>query len=139
MAAVIHLDTHVLVWVLAGEHARLPAPVRTLLDTERLGVSPMVELELTYLHEIGRLSAPAREILAELSPILELVMSTAPFDRAVRQASTLTWTRDPFDRLIAGNALADRADLLTADQTIRRHLPSARWPEWRSQRAEPRP
>lgn len=125
----IHLDTHVLVWVLAGEHARIPAPVRTLLDTERLAVSPMVDLELTYLHEIGRLSVPAREVLAELSPVLELVTSTAPLDRIIAHATTLTWTRDPFDRLIAGNCLADGADLLTADQTMRRHLATARWPE----------
>jgi PIN domain nuclease of toxin-antitoxin system len=129
VAAVICLDTHVLVWVLAGEHARLPAGVRRLLETERLSVSPIVELELTYLHEIGRLTEPAHTVLAELRAALELVVSTAPFDRIVAAASTLSWTRDPFDRLIAGNALADRAPLLTADQTMRRHLPSARWPD----------
>lgn len=125
----IHLDTHVLVWVLAGEHARLSVGVRRLLETERLGVSPMVELELTYLHEIGRLTQPGRLVLTELSPMLELVMSTAPFDRVVAAASGLTWTRDPFDRLIAGNAIVDQCDLLTADETLRRHLPSARWPD----------
>lgn len=125
----IHLDTHVLVWVLAGEHARLPAPVRRILDTERLAVSPLVELELTYLHEVGRISAPAREVLAELSASLELVVSTAPLELVVAHAAALTWTRDPFDRMIAGNALADGAALLTADRRIRKHLPSARWPQ----------
>ncbi len=125
----ISVDTHVLVWVLAGEHARLPAGVRRLLEAERLSVSPMVELELTYLHEIGRLTRPAHDVLAELRVALELVVSTAPFDRIVAAAVALTWTRDPFDRLIAGNALADHTPLLTADQTMRRHLPLARWPE----------
>lgn len=89
----------------------------------------MVELELTYLHEVGRLAAPTREVLAALSPALELTVSTAPFDRIVAAASALTWTRDPVDRLIAANALADGCGLLTRDETMRRHLPGARWPE----------
>lgn len=124
----IHLDTHVLLWLLAGEHARLPAGVRHLLESEPLGISPMVELELTHLHEIGRLTRPANEVLAEAGPALDLVVSTAPFHRVVLAASTLSWTRDPFDRLIAGNAVADRCPLLTADETMRRHLEGARWP-----------
>lgn len=125
----IHLDTHVLVWVLGGELARLPHGVRRLLDSAPLGVSPMVELELTYLHEIGRVALPAKDVLAELVPALELVVSTAPFARVIAHATGLAWTRDPFDRVIAGTALADGADLLTADDRLRRHLPIARWPD----------
>ena len=125
----IHLDTHVLVWVLAGEQARLPLPVRTLLDTERLAISPMVSLELTYLHEIGRITATADEVLDALRPTLELVVPTAPFAEVVAAATALTWTRDPFDRVIAGNAIADGAALLTADRTLRRQLSAALWPE----------
>jgi len=125
---VIHLDTHVLVWVLAGNTARLPAGVRALLESERLMISPIVRLELTYLYEIGRITATAEDVLQALRPALELVESTAPFSEVVAQAATLTWTRDPFDRLIVGNALADGADLLSADQTVRAHLRSARWP-----------
>lgn len=125
----IHLDTPVLVWVLAGEHSRLPLPVRTLLDTERLAISPMVSLELTYLHEIGRITTSAEEVLDAVRPALELVVSSVPFPEIVTAAATLTWTRDPFDRVIAGNALADGATLLTADRTLRTHLRAARWPE----------
>lgn len=124
----IHLDTHVLVWVLAGEHARLPKPVRVLLETEQLVISPVVTLELTYLHEIGRLSATADEVLAELTPALELVVSTTPFAQVIAHAVNLSWTRDPFDRMIVANSLADDAALLTADRTIRERVRSARWP-----------
>ena len=45
----------------------------------------------------------------------------------VGAANALSWTRDPFDLLIAVNALADGCELLTADVTMRAHLPSARW------------
>lgn len=45
----------------------------------------------------------------------------------VAAASGLTWTRDPFDRLIVGHAQADEATLLTADRSIRQHCRFARW------------
>lgn len=124
----IHLDTHVLVWLLGGDAARLPDGVRRLLDSEPLAISPMVELELVYLHEVGRLRLSAPEVLDELRPALELVVSTAPFAQVVTHATGLTWTRDPFDRLIAATALADGVDLLTADALMRQHLSCARWP-----------
>jgi PIN domain nuclease of toxin-antitoxin system len=124
---VIHLDTHVLVWLYAGELDRIPPAARALLEAAELGFSPMVELELTYLHEVGRTTVPARTILDELLPRLELTTAAAPFASVVREAAALSWTRDPFDRLIAGQALADGAQLLTADATLLANLPGAIW------------
>jgi PIN domain nuclease of toxin-antitoxin system len=45
----------------------------------------------------------------------------------VNAAQGLSWTRDPFDRLIAAHAIVADALLLTADETIRKHLPLATW------------
>lgn len=42
-------------------------------------------------------------------------------------AADLTWTRDPFDRLIAAQAIAANAPLVTADRTILANLPLATW------------
>lgn len=123
----IHLDTHVLLWVVSGNDARFPPGIRRLLETAPLSISPMVELEITYLFEIGRVSEPAADVLARCRPVLDLATSTASFTSIVGAASALSWTRDPFDRLIAGNALVDGCELLTADMTMRTHLPSARW------------
>jgi PIN domain nuclease of toxin-antitoxin system len=39
----------------------------------------------------------------------------------------LTWTRDPFDRMIAAQAVVADAPLLTADETILDNLPLATW------------
>ena len=36
----------------------------------------------------------------------------------VEAARTFAWTRDPFDRLIVANAIADGVKLLTADEII---------------------
>lgn len=45
----------------------------------------------------------------------------------VEAASPLSWTRDPFDRLIAAHAIVANAPLVTADETIRENLPLAVW------------
>jgi len=45
----------------------------------------------------------------------------------VRAAVDLTWTRDPFDRLIDAHAIAASVPLLTADRAILEHLPLATW------------
>ena len=121
----IHLDTHVLVWLVGGELARLTPAARNAIEREQVAWSPMAALELTYLHEIGRITAPASDVLEELARALDAVEDKTPFPQIVRSAQTVTWTRDPFDRLIAGHALAAGASLVTADERIREALPRA--------------
>ena len=87
----------------------------------------MVELEITYLFEIGRVAEPAADALARCRPVLDLASSTASFISIVGAANALSRTRNPSDRRIVGNALADGCELLTADVTMRAHLPSMRW------------
>ena len=122
----MHLDTHVVAWLHDGQRQRIPEASQLLLETESLAISPMVELEIAYLFEIGRMSYPPDVVLADLAP-LGLSISPSPFSSVVRAALGLRWTRDPFDRLIAAQAIADGVRLLTADQTIRAHLSLAVW------------
>lgn len=115
----LHLDTHVVVWLYAGEHHRLPGALRDRLASDSLRISPIVRLELSYLSEIGRLSAPSGRILDELQRSLGLEIDDSTFDSVVPIAESQGWTRDPFDRLIVAQALAARAPLATKDRTIR--------------------
>jgi PIN domain nuclease of toxin-antitoxin system len=87
----------------------------------------MVRLELAYLHEIGRILDPADVVLDALGPALQLRDSEAPFAAVTRRAVELSWTRDPFDRLLAANALVDEAWLVTADEAMLEHVPCAVW------------
>jgi len=48
------LDMHVVAWLYAGLVEQLSDTARELVERCDLIVSPTVELELTYLHEIGR-------------------------------------------------------------------------------------
>lgn len=123
----MHLDTHAVVWIYDGGPDVLPPAARSLIDSEPLSISPMVTLELALLHEIGRIAPPPEVILTGLGRTLGLVVSATPFADVVGAATELTWTRDPFDRLICGQAVAEQQILLTKDRTIRKHLHLARW------------
>ena len=123
----MHLDTHVVAWLFAGHINHLPPAVRRRLDSEPLIISPVVELELAYLHEIGRTTQPPGVVLPELGGAVGLTVSGAPFGAVVGAAIGLAWTRDPFDRLIAAQALVENEALLTKDERIRKHLDLAVW------------
>lgn len=123
----IHLDTHVVVWLYQGRRDAFPTPVLELLGARRPLVSPIVRLELALLHEIGRLTVAPEEILGALREVADLGTAESSFDRVSFVAATLGWTRDPFDRTIAAHALADDAPLLTKDETILANCRVARW------------
>lgn len=126
MEAVIHLDTHVVVWLYIGDARRL-RPVWRTLDRSELVISPIVPLELQHLYEVGKTTEPGEAVLANLVDQFGLRLSGAPFSQVAYHALHQTWTRDPFDRLIVGTALADHAPLLTRDASIRRHCKTAFW------------
>ncbi|MGC1850918.1 MAG: PIN domain-containing protein [Solirubrobacterales bacterium] len=101
--------------------------MRARLEAQVVAVSPVVELELTYLYEIGRVSEPASAPLSALRRTLGLQVADASLAELVQAATDLSWTRDPFDRLIAAHAIIANAPLVTADETILEHLPLATW------------
>lgn len=127
MERVIRLDTHVVVWLYTGELERFTPEGRELLETKQLTVSPIVQLELNYLHEIERLRVGGAEILGDLESRVRLFIANHPLLAVVQAAASLTWTRDPFDRLIVGDALAANCPLLTKDDQVRANLSLAVW------------
>ena len=127
MAAVIHLDTHVLVWLAAGEFDRFAPAGRVHLDTGDLVASPMALLELQFLYEAGRLGRRPAEIVDHLRREFDLGVADSRLATVVAEASECGWTRDPFDRMIVGHARANKALLLTKDRTIRANVDAAFW------------
>jgi PIN domain nuclease of toxin-antitoxin system len=123
----IYLDTHILLWLYAGLLERFTSRGRELLEQSELLISPCVKLELQYLYEIGRTTVPAGRIIDDLSEQIGLYVCDIPFDTVINRAIALNWTRDPFDRLIAAQALCRGIPLLTKDKSIRRRLKSAVW------------
>lgn len=123
----IYLDTNAVVW-LAGDPSQLSSLARdTINGAPQLLTSPMVRLELTYLHEIGRLAQPAQAVLDHLAAVLPLRECDRPFPAVAIAARDLTWTRDPFDRVITAQASLGADTLLTRDATILANYPQASW------------
>jgi len=54
-------------------------------------------------------------------------MCDKSFIDVVRIASQLSWTRDPFDRIITAQSAIDRNNLITKDNIIREHYEYAVW------------
>lgn len=123
----IHLDTHVVVWLYEKKRELFSAKALTLINGEDLAISPMVVLELQYLFEIDRIRARAKVIFDYLHDYIGLAQDTASFQRVSEKALELSWTRDPFDRLIVAQASCQSARLLTKDTQIRKNFSSAVW------------
>jgi PIN domain nuclease of toxin-antitoxin system len=121
------LDTHIVAWLYAGMVEKLSESAAQAIETGLLLYSPIVALELQYLHEIGRLRVPSDTILTALQKDVGLQPSALPFDTVVTTAKSLTWTRDVFDRIIVATAMAAEARLITKDTTIRQHSSVALW------------
>jgi PIN domain nuclease of toxin-antitoxin system len=123
----LYLDTHVLLWLHAGLLDRFTTRGRQLLEQNELLISPFVKLELQFLYEIDRITLPAPQIISDLDNQIGLRVCDLPFDTVANRAITLDWTRDPFDRVIAAQALCRGVFLLTKDSSIRRRLKLAVW------------
>jgi PIN domain nuclease of toxin-antitoxin system len=125
---VIHLDTHVVVWLYAGNVKALSRLVaERITNDDDLVISPVVALEIDFLHEIGKVTEAGETMIADLGRRLALRLARSPFADVVAAAKSLVWTRDPFDRLIVAHAVAENANLATRDRVIRRHFKRAIW------------
>ena len=123
----IYLDTHVAVWLASGETARLSRRAARLIDQEQLVISPIVLLEMQYLHELARVTDNPVLIVKELGKSIGLAIHSQDFERTILSASGQSWTRDPFDRIIVAHAHLASAPLLTKDESIRQHYRLALW------------
>ena len=127
MAAMIYLDTHVVVWLYVARTDLLSERAKDLIKKNDLSISPIVLLEMEYLREVGRLSVGGTTIQEELHERIGLRVCDLPFPRVVQFSLKQLWTRDPFDRVIVGHAAASGKGLLTRDDTIRANYPNALW------------
>lgn len=124
---VVHLDTHIVCWLYEGRSELLSAAARDAVERGQLFVSPIVDLELQLLREIGRILKGPETVLPALAREIGLEIGTTPFPKVVAAARELSWTRDPFDRLIVAEAALAGARLVTKDRLIRKHSPAAVW------------
>ena len=113
------LDTHVVVWA-THQSARLGAARQLVLDADQRLLSAVCVWELAIKQRLGKLSVGsdvrtwARRVTTEL--VLDHLPVTTEHAAAVEHLPDVH--RDPFDRLLVAQAVAEGAVLLTADERL---------------------
>jgi PIN domain nuclease of toxin-antitoxin system len=122
-----HLDTHLVVWLYSGNLELINQKIRDIIETHEVFFSPIVKLEIQYLKEINKIKETSEKVIEALKNEIGLKESKADFSKVVDASIKLSWTRDPFDRLIVSNALITNSVLLTKDDNILRNYKKAVW------------
>lgn len=113
------LDTHVLVWV-THQSVRLGSARQLVADADNRLMSAVSVWELAIKQRLGKLSVGSdvrtwtRRVTREL--VLDHLPVTAEHAAAVEHLPDVH--RDPFDRLLVAQAVAEEAVLLTADDRL---------------------
>lgn len=125
---VSYIDTNIAIFLHSGDVGRLTQRAVSQLDRSDLLVSAMVMLELEMLYEKGVLRYAAAQILSDLNQQIGLAVCQFPMALVMGSALRVKWTRDPGDRIIVANAMANNAaPLITSDRRIHAEYPNAIW------------
>jgi len=114
----IFLDTHVVVWLYAGQLDKLSKKAKDLIEGHDIRISPMVLLEMQYLYEFKKISLSADNIYKDLHLRIGLSTDHTDWTSVTKEALRLDDVQDPFDRYIVAHALCCNASLVTSDESL---------------------
>ncbi|MBI2976273.1 MAG: type II toxin-antitoxin system VapC family toxin [Chloroflexi bacterium] len=114
-------DTHSLLWYLHAPKRLGPAATSAFAEIESgqadLIVSVIVIAEIIYILQAGKVNADFDEVLARLQASPNVVIAPLTTER-VAELNTATAVPEMHDRMIAVEAKASGATLITYDQAI---------------------
>ena len=113
------LDTHFLLWMLSASPRLDEYP--WVYEQAPLGVSPVSLLEIQFLHEVGRIQARNPDLSRAVASDPRFVVDEPPLLSLIERSLPMTWTRDPFDRLLCAHSELRRVPLCSVDRSIREH------------------
>lgn len=114
------LDTHALIWFATDLDKLPPVTLETIYAAPVVMVSPVSAYEMTFKHRLGKLPV-AQRLLVDLPGYLRqqrfdaLPVSLAHAEAAGRLPPE---HRDPFDRILAAQALVDDMTLVSSDKAF---------------------
>lgn len=121
MSRSLLLDTHVLLWALLDPERIPEATLREIRAAESaLGVSAATAWEIATKIRLGRLPGVQAVVHGYHDHLARLRARELPITgRHALTAGTLAWEhRDPFDRMIAAQAMIESLPLVTADAAL---------------------
>lgn len=123
-----YIDTNIAIFLHSGNDARLTQRAIEQIESADLLVSAMVMLELEMLYEKNAVRFPASQILADLNQQIGVSVCQLPMAVVMNAALQVKWTREPGDRIIVANAIANNeAPLITSDRRIHEQYRNAIW------------
>lgn len=123
-----YLDTNIVIFLHSGNAARLTQRAVEQIERAGLLISAMVMLEIEMLYEKGAIRYAAPQILADLHQAIGVSVCQLPMAVIMNSALQVKWTREPGDRIIVANAIANnQAPLVTSDRRIQDQYPNAIW------------
>lgn len=123
----IYVDTHIIVWLYYGVIERLSEIAKKYINEYDLLISPIVLLEIQYLFETKKISDIPEIIYQTLNNDLGVKTCRSSFESISKNAFKLSFTKDPFDRIIVAHADFNNRKLLTKDKLIRDNYHLAVW------------
>jgi PIN domain nuclease of toxin-antitoxin system len=109
----ILLDTNALLWLLADDLRLSEAARRQLKSVSQIAISEVSLWEISIKISVGKLK-PIPELLDTIRDLRFLRLNIS--EQALRSYDALPLLhRDPFDRLLVAQSLANDASLLTSD------------------------
>lgn len=110
------LDTHVLLWALAGERRLSVRTRRAIEAADQVMVSAAAVWEIAIKHALGKLRIDGDVALeAQRSGYLPLAVTV---EHASAVGRLPQHHRDPFDRMLVAQALVEGLTLVTADPRL---------------------
>ena len=111
------LDTNAIIWLGQGHRRAKPLITRGTA----LYISPASLLELQLLNEVGRVRLDAGGLEA-VAHDERWLLDDPPASEWFLRAADLSWTRDPFDRLLVAHARLRGWRLATGDSMVLEQL-----------------
>jgi PIN domain nuclease of toxin-antitoxin system len=124
------LDTHAFLWWIADD-ARLSKRARSAIATRRdecfVSLASCWEIAIKVSLEKLKLEAPVDRFIPEQLAVNSFSLLSIEFAHVARVARLPFHHRDPFDRLLAGQALIDDLTVVSADPIFRRYGVKRLW------------
>lgn len=122
------LDTHAFLWAIA-EPKKLSSKARNAITKleNSLYVSPITAYELSYKHQQGKLPSGTAMVTSFARQVAHLYASELPICAPhTLAAGQLDWEhKDPFDRILAAQAMVEGLTLVTANEDLQAFEPVA--------------